>query len=226
MSGSNTLILIPPSEGKKPDGDGKPVKPNAAQRAMIDRLLSFDGDWEKLLGVKGNALLHSITANKTILTAGTMNAVERYTGVVYDAIDYPSLAPESKFFFDKHIRILSAVFGLIKPKDKIPDYKLKIDKLDAVNYWKPIIEKQLKDTFVIDLLPNAHRKAVIYDNGIAVNFAVEKGGKTVAAGHQGKYIKGRFVRWLCENQITNPDEFKGFAEEGFQWNGEFFLKKE
>jgi len=225
MAERNTLILIPPSEGKKPDGDGKPVKPNAAQRTMIDRLLSFDGDWEKLLGVKGNSLLHAITANKSILTSGTMNAIERYTGVVYDGIDYPSLDQDSKRYFDKHIRILSAVFGLIKPKDKIPDYKLKIEKLDAANYWKPIIEKQLKNTYVIDLLPNAHRKGVAYDDGIAVNFMVEKGGKKTAAGHQGKFIKGRFVRWLCENQVSRVDEFNGFQEEGFHWNGGCFLKK-
>lgn len=222
----DTLILIPPSEGKTSGGKGKPVKPTKAQHKMIDRLLNFDGDWSKLLGVKGKALDEAVEANQSVLASPTMPAIERYSGVVYDGIDYPGLSKDGRQFFDKHVRIVSALFGLLKPKDGIPNYKLKIEKLDAARYWQPIITKALQNKFVIDLLPKAHQKAVRYDDGIAVDFIIEKGGKRKPAGHHGKLIKGRFVRWLCENGVTSPDDFTSFDEGGFKWDGEVFFKKE
>ena len=89
---------------------------------------------------------------------------------------------------NKRVRIISGLFGLVKPDQNIPDYKLKIDKLDAQKWWKPILE--LKDEFVIDLLPQAHRKAFHYEKGITIEFVLEKNGKKQPAGHNGKLIKG------------------------------------
>ena len=45
------------------------------------------------------------------------------------------------------------------------------------------------------------------------------------AGHQGKHIKGRFIRWLIEENITAPKDFKDFNEDGYKWTGEIFLKE-
>lgn len=191
---------------------------------MIERLRRFEGDWGKLLGVKGKALDEAVAANCAILNAPTMPAIERYCGVVYDGIDYPRLDTIGKRRFDRRVRIVSAVFGLVKPKDAIPNYKLKIDKLDAAAHWKAELEDEFSSSFVIDLLPQAHRKAIRYPQGIVVDFFVEKRGKRVSAGHNGKWIKGRFVRWLCENDVSTPDGFPEFAEDGYEWTGEGFLK--
>jgi len=226
MPQADTLILIPPSEGKTPGGAGKPVKPGKAQQEMNDRLHNYDGDWGKLLGVKGKALDEAIEVNQSVLEAPTMPAIERYSGVVYDGIDYPGLSKDGRQFFDRHVRVVSALFGLLKPKESIPNYKLKIEKLDAANYWQPIIAKALRNKFVIDVLPKAHQKAVRYEDGIVVDFIVEKNGKRKPAGHHGKRVKGRFVRWLCENGVVSPDDFAGFDEDGFKWDGEVFFKKE
>lgn len=220
-----TLLLIPPSEGKTPGGTGKPIRPTRSMEEMISRLDAYEGDWGRLLGVKGNALDAAVEANRTVRTAPTLPAIERYSGVVYDGIGYETLEKEARAWFDVHVRIVSALFGLLKPKDRIPNYKLKIEKLDAASFWKPLHEKALKHYDVIDLLPQSHRKAVSYPEGIAVDFVVEKNGKRVPVGHHGKMIKGRFVRWVCENQVTLPDAFSGFTEDGYHWTGELFLKR-
>ena len=220
-------ILIPPSEGKTPGGDGKPLKrARNPVKEMVQRLSDFRGGWEELLGVKGNAKDAAIKANQDLLRAPTMPAIERYTGVVYQGIDYPSLKKPAKAFFDRHVRIISAVFGLVEPRLLIPDYKLKIEKLDAAKYWRPLIEKELSECLVIDLLPQAHKKAVAYEDGIEVEFFVGKSGKKKSAGHFGKLIKGKFVRWLCVNKVKRVERFQEFEEDGYQWNGEFFLKKD
>ena len=222
----DTVILIPPSEGKKPGGRGKPLNGISPEvKTMVDRLKEFEGDWEKLLGVKGKALEQAIHINRQITRSPTLPAIERYAGVVYAGIDYPTLQKTARDFLNTHVRILSAVFGLIGPEEQIPDYKLKVEKLDAQKFWKPVLNRQMKDKFVIDLLPQSHRKAVEFDEGISVEFNVIKNGKLVAAGHEGKFIKGRFVRFLCEEKITDPKKFSGFREDGFVWDGSAFVKR-
>ena len=222
----NSIILIPPSEGKNPDGTGKPLmKLNEDARPIYDRLLKFKGDLSQFYGVKGKALESARRVNAQLLESLTLPAIARYSGVVYGGIGYPTLSAHAQQFFNAHVRIVSALFGLLSPKELIPDYKLKIEKLDAANYWKPIITKKLKGCFVIDLLPQAHQKAVSYESGIQVDFIVVKNGKSVPAGHQGKLIKGKFVRWLCEHAVTDPEEFSGFKQDGFSFDGNNFVKK-
>ncbi|MCA9406448.1 MAG: YaaA family protein [Candidatus Omnitrophica bacterium] len=219
------VILIPPSEGKKKGGKGSSLgKASKHTEAIIKKLKDPDQNWGKVLGVKGKALEEAVQSNRQILSSSTMPAIERYTGVVYSAVDYPSLTAKAKTFFNQHVRIVSAVFGLVKPVDLIPDYKLKIDKLGTDKYWQPIVQEELKGAFIVDLLPQAHRKAVNYENGIAVDFSFVKNGKKIPAGHHGKHIKGRFIRWLAEHQCTDPDSFKNFKEDGMRWRDSEFIK--
>lgn len=217
-----TMILIPPSEGKADGGSNKPLK--SASGIVADLIEAIkEADPQKVYGLKEKALEKAIAVNKEVLSSNTMPAIERYTGVVYDAIDYQTL--KNKSDFDKKVLIVSGLFGLVRPTDLIPNYRLKIDKLKAAKLWMDSNSEQLKETFVIDLLPKAHKKAVNYDDGIAVEFVLKKAGKKMPAGHQGKYIKGRFVRWLIENGITDPKHFKDFTEEGYKWTGEYYLKE-
>lgn len=217
-----TIILIPPSEGKADGGENAPLR--SVSGLVADLIAAIkEADPKKLYGLKEKALEKAIAVNDEVLSSKTMPAIERYTGVVYDAIDYQTLKKKSDF--DEKVLIVSGLFGLVRPTDLIPNYRLKIDKLKAARLWKQSNSEQLKDAFVIDLLPQAHKKAVEYANGIAVEFVLKKAGKKMPAGHQGKHIKGRFVRWLVENNITAPELFHGFKEEGYTWTGEVFLKE-
>ena len=226
MSGKcSVVILIPPSESKTSGGRHWPLgQLNKHSQVIYERLTSYHGDLTQLYGVKDKALEAARTANKNILTSPTLPVIERYSGVVYDGLDHPSLSATAKDFFRGHVRIVSALFGLLNADDLIPDYKLKIEKLDAAKYWKPVITADLKGSFVIDLLPRTHQKAVGYDDGAAVDFIVYKKSKMIPAGHQGKLIKGRFVRWLCEHQVTDPKDFSGFQEDGFKFDGRNFVR--
>ncbi|HAS87814.1 MAG TPA: hypothetical protein DCS48_00665 [Desulfovibrio sp.] len=216
------IILIPPSEGKADGGSKAPLM--SASGITTDLIEAIKkADPKKLYGLKAKALEKAIATNKEILISKTMPAIERYTGVVYAAIDYSTI--KNKSDFDGKVLIVSGLFGLVSPTDLIPNYRLKIDKLKAAKLWLDCNSEQLKDKFVIDLLPQAHKKAVKYTNGITVEFVLKKAGKKMPAGHQGKYIKGRFVRWLIENNITDPKEFKEFTEDGYEWTGEIFLKE-
>ncbi len=221
------IILIPPSEGKVAGGEYQSLGSlDGNSVVMYDRLISYAGDVSALLGVKDKALRKAIEVNKDILKSPTVPAIERYSGVVYEGIAQDTLSLKAKEFLNSHVRIVSALFGLLHPQDLIPDYKLKIEKLDAAHYWKPIITRQLQECYVIDCLPQTHRKAVNYKDGIKIDFIFYKNGKLMPAGHQGKLIKGKFIRWLCEQRITDPKYFSGFNEDGFKFDGHHFIKNQ
>ncbi|WP_320007692.1 peroxide stress protein YaaA [Maridesulfovibrio sp.] len=217
-----TIILIPPSEGKADGGKNKPLKSVSGITADLIKAIN-EAEPKKLYGLKAKALENAIAVNKEVLESKTMPAIERYTGVVYDAIDYQTLKHKSDF--DEKVLIVSGLFGLVRPTDLIPNYRLKIDKLKAAKLWLTSNSEQLKDKFIIDLLPQAHKKAVKYDHGIEVEFVLKKAGKKMPAGHQGKHIKGRFVRWLIESNVTDQTRFSEFTEDGYTWTGDTFLKE-
>src|SRR4029079_10141284 len=97
------LILLPPSEGKAPGGEGPPWKRGSlsidldTERARVIRALdaamrSNEASRAKLLDVKGKALAAATAADRAVAKATTLPAIERYTGVLYDAIDHRSLS--------------------------------------------------------------------------------------------------------------------------------------
>ena len=222
-SSKRIIILIPPSEGKVEEGKFECLdKFDPITEELLEKLKSYEGDLEKLYGVKEKKLQKVKAINSNIKTAKTLPAIERYSGVVYKGIDYSSI--KNKELFDERVYILSGLFGLINCRKLIPDYKFKIDFFNASKLWYERISEFLKDYYVIDLLPLVHRKAVSYDEGIAVEFVVIKDGERRSAGHEGKLVKGKFVRWLIENNIESVDRFNGFNEEGYEWDGKKFVK--
>jgi len=109
----------------------------------------------------------------------------------------------------------------------IPDYKLKMNVLSLQHHWNPVLTEALKDEVIIDLLPQVHRKAYKpTENVTTVDFMVIHKGKKTAAGHFGKAVKGKFIRYISQNKIVSTDNFSGFEYEGFKWDGESFIKEE
>ncbi len=211
----NVLVLIPPSEGKVSGGEQKPLEHVRDEVVSVQKSILTAKHPEKLYGVKKALAFKAHELNKTITTTPTMPAIKRYSGVVYKAIDYDSLSAKAKSFFHVHFRILSPMFGLVKPNERIPEYKMKFSKLKLDAYWKPILSKKLESFFIIDLLAKEQRKAVYYENGIRVDFQLKQDGVKRAAGHFGKHIKGRFIRFMCEHSYTNIDDLATFSEDGF-----------
>jgi len=95
------LILLPPSEGKATGGTGvawtsggMAVDLDAERRKVISALATAmrgrEADRAKLLGVTGQTLADATAADRMITKSPTLPAIERYTGVLYDALDHGS----------------------------------------------------------------------------------------------------------------------------------------
>lgn len=220
----NFIVLIPPSEGKAEGGGGEPLKqyPRGVEE-IHKRFLKCDGSYKHLIGVRGDYLEKSIERNKNILETPTMPAIQRYTGTVYKYLDYETV--ENKEYLHSHIYITSAMFGLVKATQEIPNYKLKMSKLRAYKWWKKKTKEFLEDFFVVDVLTTTHRKSVSYEEGIEIDFKIARDDGTLrGAGHSGKKIKGKFVRYLAEKNVTTLEGIKEFSRDGFSWEDGSFVR--
>jgi len=227
-------ILIPPSEGK-----AKIQKPQNTLFQDTDfvfekyvkqvvRLLNLidNEDLKSIYGTSQEKAEAFHRQNEDIFNSRCDYAINRYTGVVYEHLDWNSLTDAGKKYLADHVYIFSGLFGMTKPLTLIPDYKLKMNVLSLQHHWSPIISEVLdQEDVIFDLLPQVYRKA--YNPGknvIQIEFKVEKEGKKTAAGHFGKAVKGKFIKYLADNQITDTKDFSGFEYDGFKWVEDHFVK--
>jgi cytoplasmic iron level regulating protein YaaA (DUF328/UPF0246 family) len=233
------LILLPPSEGKADGGSGPAwargtlVDPDLDDRrakvvaALVRSMKRSQVARAKLLGVKGDALAAATAANLEVLTAATLPAIERYTGVLYEALDAASLSASHRRRLAAQVRIFSGVWGLVGPADPIPGYKLKMGAAVAPlgklsTWWRPAITAALADPVagrtVWNLLPNEHAAAWKPDLSrspaaprtvISVRFLdeVRRGPATqlVGVNHWNKLLKGALVRHVLATQLNDVD---------------------
>ncbi|MEM6287933.1 MAG: peroxide stress protein YaaA [Bacteroidota bacterium] len=223
-------ILLPSAEGKQPGGN--PLAPdmfdyrssntfnyfsdlNPERRALIDALQAQineadDAALEKLFGVKGDTLAEAVEANQTVYRSPLMAAVDRYSpGVMYASMDFAALPTGSQRRLLENGVIFSGLFGLLRPDDLIPNYRLKMDASvegvgKAAAYWKEPLSNTLnallKGQAVWNLLPGAHEAAwddaETYGRMIRVKFYKEADGERKAVSHGVKELRGSLVAFI------------------------------
>ena len=63
-----------------------------------------------------------------------------------------------------------------------------------------------------------------FKNSVEIDFKFIKNNKSISAGHNGKAIKGKFIRFVVENKLEKIDEIIEFKQDGFAWDGKHFVK--
>jgi cytoplasmic iron level regulating protein YaaA (DUF328/UPF0246 family) len=227
-------VLLPPSEGKSSGGDGRVFDPyegafgalGAGRRKVVKALRARAFDATRELGVSGASLLAAMNANKAIAGAATCPALRRYTGVLYDALAYPTLSPQLQAALDRDVVIVSGLLGVVAGGDAVPPYKLPIGaRLPDVGrlaaFWKPRIAPQLgrhvDGAVVWDLLPGAHAAAVPAQLGRIrwrVTVLRERDGRRATVSHDNKAVKGALARVLVAEQLTDPAALDGWEGPG------------
>lgn len=148
-----------------------------------------------------------------------MPAIERYTGVLYDALDHSSLKAAQRKRLDRSVIIFSGLWGLVAPADPIPDYKLKmgaslpgLGKLST--WWRDDLSAALREVArgrqIWNLLPNEHAAAWQAREGLpqyTVRF-LERGGdgSLKAVSHWNKFLKGALVRFLVADPSADRQD--------------------
>jgi hypothetical protein len=240
---SRFSILLPPSEGKCPGGN--PFAPdmfdyrssstfnyfnelNPERRRLITSLqetIAVGKDIEEFLGVKGEALDQAIQANLNIFDAPLMSAMQRYSpGVMFKAMDFAGLPTGAQRRLLENGIIVSGMFGLLRPDDLIPDYRLRIDCTlpdigRVARYWRPFISPLLNEALrghiVWNLLPVSHKEAWddahTYEQLIELRFFEESGGERKAITHGAKPLRGQLVNVIVREAIERMEDLKDWV---------------
>ena len=221
------LILLPPSEGKAAPTRGKPLALDelghlsltATRRTLVDALVSASErpDAATVLGV-GHTQLDLIDRNRALTTAPTARADRIYTGVLYDALGLDSLTAAGRRRAAHRVAIVSSVFGLVRPGDRIPAYRLSGDAAlpdlgSVAGAWRPVlgdaVRAALGSGLLVDLRSTTYAAfwrppADLARRTATVRVLHEAGGRRTVVSHFNKATKGRIVRGLLEDGRDAP----------------------
>jgi cytoplasmic iron level regulating protein YaaA (DUF328/UPF0246 family) len=187
-------------------------------RALARAMRGSTAARSALLGVSGDALAAATNADRSVTTGPTRHAIERYTGVLYEALDVAGLPAGARRRLPEAVMIFSGLWGLVAPGDPIPDYKLKMGaSLPGLGrlstWWRPAVSARLAEVASVrrmwNLLPKEHDAAWTAPSGLAqvsVEFLepARRDGRLVAVAHWNKFLKGALVRHLLEHPRTTP----------------------
>ena len=213
------LILLPPSESKTAPATGDPVVPAelsfpelASARAELEAHLaevSARPDALETLGV-GPSLADDVARNLALETAPAAPALEVYTGVLYDALDAPTLSAEARAVADESLLVVSALWGAVRPTDRIPAYRLSMSTVlpgtgKLSTWWKPrlapVLDELAGDQVVVDCRSAAYAAAWKAPAPRTVTVRVEQerpDGTRSVVSHHAKHTRGLVARTLCE----------------------------
>ena len=223
-------IVLPPSETKRPGGHMNSrmdwaflVLPelNPTREAIAKDLvaLSSSPGAEKALGL-GKKGAEWLEANHALLTSPVMPAIERYTGVVFDALGYDSMNEGARQRVWECVWLFSALFGPILATDLIPRYRLSFDSRlpgeSLKSRWGVHAEAMWAHDFTLDLRSEGYRALAPLTPGSGVFVRVVKdlsGG--AAAGHANKATKGRLVRAIVDSgaRFNSGDDVLAWADD-------------
>ncbi|MGZ0711270.1 YaaA family protein (plasmid) [Coraliomargarita sp. W4R53] len=235
------LILLPPSETKRTGGAGRPLDmPNLAypslapyRESVVDALVSLSGDEAtaaRVLKLSAKQI-GEVSSNAQLRESRTMAAVDRYTGVLFDALDALSLDSAARRWLGAHVRIHSAPFGPVGALDNIPAYRLgaaaslpTIASLKRV-WAEPVSTAIARESprFVLDMRSEAYVALGPVPAEVKSVYVrvVSQGadGAVRALNHFNKHAKGELVRTLA---IERPriSSTIGFVK----WAGEVGLR--
>jgi cytoplasmic iron level regulating protein YaaA (DUF328/UPF0246 family) len=227
-------MLLPPSEGKTSPAAGVPLDLAAlsspALTPLRERVLRSleqvsSGNPKRAmdrLGL-GPTQLPDLERNARLREAPTARADALYTGVLYAAWDPAGTTPATRRHAEGCVAICSALFGVVRPGDLIPAYRLSatvtLPRLGPVaGLWrKPLglaLAEMVDDGLLVDLRSgayvNLHKPTG--DLGmrtVAVRVLSEAAGVRKVVSHFNKHTKGELVRAIAESgeRATTPAEF-------------------
>jgi cytoplasmic iron level regulating protein YaaA (DUF328/UPF0246 family) len=230
-------IIISPAKKMNVDTDSLPWRdlpsflPQTEQLAQIMQKMSYE-ELKKLW--KCNDQIASLNAER-------LSGMELYRHLTpailaYEGIQYQYMAPgvftvHEFDYIQEHLRILSGFYGVLKPFDGVTPYRLEMqaklkvqDTKDLYAFWGSRIAEHIvaETDIIIDLASKEYSLCVskylpTHVRLITCVFGEEKDGKVIEKGTMCKMARGEMVRFMAENQITDPERIKAFDRLNYQY---------
>ena len=169
-------------------------------------------------------------------------AVYAFSGDVYRGLDAYSIDDDKIDFMQSTVRIISGLYGLIKPLDLIQPYRLEMgtklsfdNNKNLYDYWREKITNQLnlelsENEPVLNLASNEYFKAidskVLKSDVYSANFKQFKDGNYKTIAIFSKKARGMMTRYIIDNNITDISSLKSFNYDGYVYHENLSSEKE
>jgi hypothetical protein len=196
-------------------------------------------DIAKLMGLSDQLAVLNVGRyrdwSKKFTEANSKPAIYAFDGDVYDGFDVKTLDAKAVAFAQEHIRILSGLYGALRPLDLMQAYRLEMGTSfkntrgkDLYAFWggrvtdslKKVLEKDKKPV-LLNLASEEYFKVLQpKDLGcpvIAPVFQDAKDGKYKIISFYAKRARGLMARYVVENRISDPADLKGFNLDGYRY---------
>jgi len=166
-------------------------------------------------------------------TESAKQALFAFKGDVYTGLQADTLTEQTLTYAQQHLRILSGLYGLLKPLDLMLAYRLemgtKLDNLRGTNlyqFWGSLVTATVNDALqaqgdqlLINLASNEYFKAVkkkeLKGQIITPIFKDQKNGQYKVISFYAKKARGLMARYILENELTELDQLKQFTVDGY-----------
>ena len=228
------IVMISPAKNiRVPEGVYSERLPLQIDRAReLNRLLRELSayEWEQLLDLNPELAVRA-AVNTQNWSPGGAPAVLSYHGLVYHYLKAETLTPGQLAYADEHLRILSALYGPLKPLDCIRPYRLELrcgfrpDGRSLYDYWGDTYYRALEGRPILNLASGEYASAVRpylgrRDLMIDVDFLSYSRGRYKVIVAWAKMARGSMARFVIENRIEDPSELQHFEAVGFRYSAE------
>lgn len=159
-----------------------------------------------------------------------------FTGEAYRGMDAKSFSKDDVLASQNYLRILSGLYGLLKPLDLMQSYRLEMGTKFSVTpttkdlyaFWGNKITQELNkelaedDGVLVNLASNEYFKAIntkqLKSRVITCSFKDEKDGAYKVIGVYAKFARGLMTRFIIQNKLTDPEQIKAFDIDGYIYN--------
>ena len=161
-----------------------------------------------------------------------------FAGDTYKGLDAETLSSEDLNWAQNHLRIISGLYGVLRPLDDIEPYRLEMgSKLEGkhgkslYDYWGKKISEKLNDdaknngsNILINCASNEYFNA-IHSSSLSLNvitpiFIDRKNGKEKVISFYAKKARGTMARFIIQNRLTKVDELKSFDIDGYKYQSD------
>lgn len=173
-------------------------------------------------------------------------ALLAFRGDAYRGMDVGSLSHSELFYANDHLRILSGLYGVLRPFDGINEYRLEMgiklpvnDLKDLYEFWDKTLEegileeiKDHKNKTIINLASKEYFKSIEglvnrkEVNVITITFKEFRGDKYKIISLNAKRARGMMSRYIIQNEIEDIEDIKKFNLDGYEFNEEISTEKE
>lgn len=157
-------------------------------------------------------------------------AILSFDGIQYQYMDVTSLDEKHLEYLEEHLRILSGLYGILRPLDEISKYRLDFeDKLiNLYEFWEDEIRNHFKSEEIIDLASKEYGQNIykyLDKTPVKIDFKeevfVEGDIKLKTKATPSKILRGRMVNYMARNNVEDIEQLKKFSCDGYNYSEDY-----